>query len=93
MALKKMEIELLADKIVSNIINSGHIKINKDVSVIKSIARDVLLDDAHKEREIDIKTKELLGEFTREIENERLDSSKLFMMAKRKVAKKEGFLL
>ncbi len=93
MALKKLEIELLADKIVSNIVNSGHIKINKDISIIKSIAREVLLEDAQKEREIDMQTKELLGEFAREIENERLDSSKLFMMAKRKVAKKEGFLL
>ncbi len=93
MALKKLEIELLADKIVSNIVNSGHIKINKDISIIKSIARDVLLEDAQKEREIDMQTKELLGEFAKEIENERLDSSKLFMMAKRKVAKKEGFLL
>ncbi len=93
MALKKLEIELLADKIVSNIVNSGHVKINKDVSIIKSIARDVLIEDAQKEREIDIQTKELLGEFSKEIENERLDSSKLFMMAKRKVAKKEGFLL
>ncbi len=93
MALKKLEIELLADKIVSNIINSGHIKINKDISIIKSIVRNILLEDAQKEREIDSKTKELLGEFAREIENERLDSSKLFMMAKRKVAKKEGFLL
>ncbi len=93
MALKKMEIELIADKIVSNMVNSGHIKINKDISIIKSIARNVLLEDAKKEREIDIQTKELLGEFSREIENERLDSSKLFMMAKRKVAKKEGFIL
>jgi hypothetical protein len=93
MALKRMEIELLADKIATNLVSSGYIKLKKDVSFIKSVVRDVLTDDVQKEREIDVKTKELLGEFSREIENERLDNSKLFMMAKRKVAKKEGFLL
>ena len=93
MALKKMEIELLANKIATNLISSGYIKINKDVSFIKSIVRDVLTDDVQKEREIDAKTKELLVEFSKEIENERLDNSKLFIMAKKKVAKREGFLL
>ncbi len=93
MALKRMEIELLADKISTNIVSSGYVKLNKDVSFIKSIVREVLLNDVQKEREIDAKTKELLGEFSHEIENERLDNSKLFMMAKKKVAKKEGFLL
>ncbi len=93
MALKKMEIELLANKIATNLISSGYVKINKDVSFIKSIVRDVLTEDVQKEREIDAKTKELLVEFSREIENERLDNSKLFIMAKKKVAKREGFLL
>lgn len=93
MALKKIEVELLVDKIATNLINSGYIKINKDIGTIRSIVRDILLEDIQKERDVDIKTKELLGEFAKEIEGERLDSSKLFMMAKRKVAKKEGFLL
>ncbi len=93
MALKKIEVELLADKIATNLINSGHIKINRDIATIRSVVRDILLDDIQKERDVDIKTKELLGEFSKEIEGEKLDSSKLFMMAKRKVAKKEGFLL
>ncbi len=93
MALRRMEIELLTDKIATNLISSGHIKLNKDISFLKSIIRGVLSADVEKEQEIDAKTKELLGEFSREIENERLDNSKLFTMAKRKVAKKEGFLL
>ncbi len=93
MALKKMEIELIADKIVSNLIQKGYIKINKDISILRGIVRDILVQDVEKEREIDALTKELLGQFSQEIENERADSSKLFMMAKRKVAKREGFLL
>ncbi len=93
MALKKMEIELLADKIAVNLINSGHIKLKKDISILKSLIKDVLIEDARKEREIDIKTKELLGEYMSQIEHERVDTSKLFVMAKRKVAKKEGFIL
>ncbi len=93
MALKKIEIELLADKIAVNLINSGHIKIKKDISIIKSLIKDVLVEDVRKEKEIDAKTKELLGEYSREIDNERVDTSKLFIMAKRKVAKREGFIL
>ncbi len=93
MALKKIEIELLADKIAVNLINSGHIKIKKDISIIKSLIKDVLMEDVRKEKEIDAKTKELLGEYSREIDNERVDTSKLFIMAKRKVAKREGFIL
>ncbi|WP_022669964.1 DUF507 family protein [Hippea alviniae] len=93
MALRKREVELLADKISVNLIRSGNIKLNKDVSILKSIVKDVLEEDVQKEREIDIKTKELLKQFSNEIEKEGADSSKLFIMAKKKVAKKEGFLL
>ncbi len=93
MALKKVEIELLADKIAVNLINSGHIKIKKDISIIKSLIKEVLVEEVRKEKEIDTKTKELLGEYSREIENERVDTSKLFIMAKRKVARREGFIL
>ena len=78
MALKKVEIELLADKIAVNLINSGHIKIKKDISIIKSLIKEVLIEDVRKEKEI---------------ENERIDTSKLFIMAKRKVARREGFIL
>ena len=93
MALKLMEIELISDKIVSNIMKEGFLKLNKDISVLRSIVRDVLTEDVENERGIDRMTKEILGQFSKEIEDERADSSKLFAMAKRKVAKKEGFLL
>ncbi len=93
MALKKREIELLTDKIAVNLIKSGNIKLNKDASILKSIIRDVLEEDVQKEREIDAKTKKLLEQYSNEIEKEKADSLKLFLMAKRKVAKQEGFLL
>ncbi len=93
MALKKREIELLTDKVAVNLIKSGNIKLNKDASILKGIIRDVLEEDVQKEREIDVKTKELLKQYSSEIEKERADSIKLFLMAKRKVAKQEGFLL
>ncbi len=93
MALRKREVELIADKITANLIRSGTIKLNKDMSILKGIVRDVLEEDVQKEREIDIKTKELLKQYSNEIEKEGADSSKLFIMAKKKVAKREGFLL
>jgi len=93
MALKKREIELLADKIAVNLIRSGNVKLNKDISILKGLIRDVLDEDVQKEKEIDIKTKKLLEQYSSEIEKEGADSSKLFIMAKRKVAKQEGFLL
>ncbi|WP_035587754.1 DUF507 family protein [Hippea jasoniae] len=93
MALRKREVELLADKITANLIRSGHVKLNKDISILKSIVRDILQADADKEREIDAKTKELLKQYSTEIEKEGADSSRLFAMAKKKVAKQEGFLL
>ncbi|WP_025270106.1 DUF507 family protein [Hippea sp. KM1] len=93
MALNKREIELLADKITVNLIKDGNIKLNKDISLLKTIAKEVLEEDAQKEREIDLKTKELLKEYSSEIEKEGADTSKLFIMAKKKVAKQEGFLL
>lgn len=93
MALRKREIELLTDKVAVNLIKSGNIKLNKDVSILKNIIRDVLEEDVQKEREIDAKTKKLLEQYSGEIEKEKADSIKLFLMAKRKVAKQEGFLL
>ncbi len=93
MALKKREIELLTDKVAVNLIKSGNIKLNKDASILKSIIRDVLEEDVQKEKEIDAKTKKLLEQYSNEIEKEKADSIKLFLMAKRKVAKQEGFLL
>ncbi len=93
MALRKREVELLADKIAVNLIRSGNIKLNKDISILKSVVRSVLEEDVQKEKEIDAKTKKLLEQYSSEIEKEGADSSKLFLMAKRKVAKQEGFLL
>ena len=93
MALRKREIELLTDKVAVNLIKSGNIKLNKDVSILKNIIRDVLEEDVQKEREIDAKTKKLLEQYSGEIEKEKADSIKLFLMVKRKVAKQEGFLL
>ncbi|AEA33946.1 DUF507 family protein [Hippea maritima] len=93
MALNKREIELLADKIAVNLLKDGNIRLLKDISLLKGIAKDVLEEDADKEKEIDAKTKELLRKFSSEIEKEGADSSKLFIMTKKKVAKKEGFLL
>ncbi len=93
MALRKREIELLADKIAVNLIRSGNIKLNKDLSILKTVIKNVLEDDVNKEREIDEKTKKLLQQYSNEIEKEGADSSKLFLMAKKKVAKQEGFLL
>ncbi len=93
MALKMAEINLLADKIAMNLISRRMIKLNKDVSVVKSIIAGVLAENAKEEKRIDQKTKELLHQFSSEIENKGVDSSKLFIMAKRKIAKQEGFLL
>ncbi len=93
MALKKREIELLADKIAVNLIRSGNVKLNKDISILKAVIKAVLEEDVQKEKEIDLKTKKLLEQFSNEIEKEGADSSKLFLMAKKKVAKQEGFLL
>lgn len=93
MALKLVEIEIISDKIVSNIMKEGFLKLNKDISVLRSIVRDVLIEDMENERSIDRITKDILGQFSKEIEDERADSSRLFAMAKRKVAKREGFLL
>ncbi len=93
MALKKREIELLADKIAVNLIRSGNVKLNKDISILKVVIKAVLEEDVQKEKEIDLKTKKLLEQFSNEIEKEGADSSKLFLMAKKKVAKQEGFLL
>ncbi len=93
MALRKREIELLADKIAVNLIRSGSIKLNKDITILKAVIKDVLENDVQKEKEIDLKTKKLLEQFSSEIEKEGVDSSKLFLMAKKKVAKQEGFLL
>jgi len=93
MALRKREIELLADKIAVNLIRSGDVKLNKDISILKAVIRAVLEEDVQKEKEIDLKTKKLLEQFSSEIEKEGADSSKLFILAKKKVAKQEGFLL
>ncbi len=93
MALRKREIELLADKIAVNLIRSGNVKLNKDISILKAVIKAVLEEDVQKEKEIDLKTKKLLEQFSNEIEKEGADSSKLFLMAKKKVAKQEGFLL
>ena len=93
MALRKREIELLADKIAVNLIRSGNVKLNKDISILKAVIKAVLEEDVQKEKEIDMKTKKLLEQFSNEIEKEGADSSKLFLMAKKKVAKQEGFLL
>jgi len=93
MALRKREVELLADKIAVNLIRSGNIKLNKDISILRSVVKSVLEEDVQREKEIDAKTKKLLEQYSSEIEKEGADSSKLFLMAKRKVAKQEGFLL
>lgn len=53
----------------------------------------MLKEDADKEREIEQETRELLKQFKDQIEGEQIDQSRLFIMAKRKIAKKENFIL
>jgi hypothetical protein len=93
MALKLREIDFIADKITNNLIKAGFVHLKKERSVIKEIVAQVLKEDADKEKEIEDKTKKLLKQFKEQIENERMDQSKLFIMAKRKIAKKENFIL
>ncbi|MCD6223556.1 MAG: DUF507 family protein [Deltaproteobacteria bacterium] len=93
MILKAREIDFIADKIVNRLIRAGFVHLKKERSVIKEIVAQVLKEDADKEREIEEETKKLLKQFKEQIEDERVNQSKLFIMAKRKIAKKENFIL
>ncbi|MCD6133074.1 MAG: DUF507 family protein [Deltaproteobacteria bacterium] len=93
MTLKAREIDFIADKIVNRLIREGFIHLKKEKSVIKEIVAQVLQEDADKERKIEQQTRELLKQFKDQIKEEEVDQSKLFTMAKRKIAKKEDFIL
>jgi hypothetical protein len=93
MTLKTREIDFIADKIVNRLIKEGFIHLKKERSVIKGLVAQALKENADKEREIEQETRELLKQFKDQIEEEQIDQSRLFTMAKRKIAKKKNFIL
>jgi len=61
--------------------------------VIVDFVKKSLEQDALKDKEIDQKTYLYIENYKEQISKENIDQTKFFLMMKRKVAEKEGFVL
>ena len=93
MRLKAQHAPYIANKIGLDLVNANFITLEGSLESLSAIALQVLQENIQAERAIDEKARELLEEYTDEIEVYRMDEGDMFRMFKRQIAQDENFSL
>ena len=93
MRLKAQHAPYIANKIGLDLVNANFITLEGSLESLSAIALQVLQENIQAERAIDEKVRELLEEYTDEIEVYRMNEGDMFRMFKRQIAQDENFSL
>jgi len=93
MRLKPNQSEFVARKIAVDLINAPFVKLLKGKDDVVAAAKEIILDNLKKERELDGKVQEILEENYEDIEMQRADERQLFFMIKKRLAPEFGIIM
>ena len=93
MRLKAQHAPYIANKVALDLANASFVTLSGSLESLSDIALRVLQENIQAERAIDERAREILEEYTDEIEVYRMDESDMFRMFKRQIAQDENFSL
>ncbi len=93
MRLKPNQSEFVARKIAVDLINAPFVKLLKGKDDVVMAAKEIILENLKKERELDSKVQDILEENYEDIEVQRADERQLFFMIKKRLAPEFGIIM
>ncbi|MBI4666054.1 MAG: DUF507 family protein [Nitrospinae bacterium] len=93
MRLKKEMIDYLAQRIVTVLIEKGHIDPGEDTEGVCESISGVIFADLHKEDDLNDEVKAMLEKMGDELDRSQVDYRKMFQMVKQKLARERGIIL
>ncbi len=93
MRIRSAHAPYIANKIAIDLLNSGIVKMNKGLDIVKSACLDIIDDDIDLEAHVDEKVRLLVDSKEDDIEFHSVDRKQLFWMIKRKISAEEGLIL
>ena len=93
MRLKAQHDPYIANKVALDLANASFVTLSGSLESLSDIALCVLQENIQAERAIDERAREILEEYTDEIEVYRMDESDMFRMFKRQIAQEKNFSL
>lgn len=92
MRLTPDEIEFIARKVVKTLQADGKIEVEDEAALVEGLIR-VVSDELHIEDKLNVEVRELLVQYSAEMQRNNMSYSEMFKKVKRELAKQKGIVL
>ncbi len=92
MRLTPDEIEFIARKVVKTLQADGKIEVEDEPALVEGLIR-VVSDELHIEDKLNVEVRELLVQYSAEMQRNNMSYSEMFKKVKRELAKQKGIVL
>jgi len=93
MKVKERQIEKLSRLILGRLVQNAHIELHEKEGVVLERIQKVFKENLKAEQLIDLEARNIMEQYSAQIEHGTIDSGKMFSMIKKKLVKEKNFII